>query len=236
MAKITREIHKTMKTVFDNFTNRNLFKLASQGFFEELVSPISIGKEANIFSAITKDNKYVILKIYRLETCDFNKMYDYIKYDPRYSHLKKQRRKVIFAWAQREFRNLMKARDAGIRVPTPITFNNNILVLEMIGKDSQAAPKLKDDTPKNIKRFYKTTVDYMKRLHELGMVHGDLSAYNILNLNDQPVFIDFSAGTMKNSPNYNEYLERDIKNIANFFKKQGLKTSTEDLKENIIKQ
>ena len=93
--------------------------MISSGHIDGLESPISVGKESNVFSA-KKGNDRVIVKIYRLETCDFNRMYDYIKYDRRYVTLRKQKRKVIFAWAQREYRNLLKAREAGINVPTAI--------------------------------------------------------------------------------------------------------------------
>ncbi len=235
MAKKSKEEWKTYKNVFDNFTLLNLFKLSSQGYFEELKGPISMGKEANVFSAVTKENKLVAVKIYRLETCDFNKMYDYIKFDPRYVNLKKQRRQVIFAWSQREFRNLMKAREAGVRVPTPITFNHNILVLEFIGSNDAAARKLKDDVPENIKGFMNKTLEYMKKLNKAGLVHGDLSSYNILNLNGAPVFIDFSTATPSNAPNYKEYLERDVKNICSFFRKQGVKCEEEEIKKKITK-
>ena len=151
MAKKARkEEWKVWGNVFDNFTNRNLFKLKSQGYFEELESPISVGKEANIFSAITKDKKRIIIKIYRLETCNFNQMYSYIRQDPRYSGMKKQRRKVIFAWTQREHRNLLKAREVGVRVPLVHTSVDNILVIEYIG-DDYIALQLKNHIPKNNK-------------------------------------------------------------------------------------
>ena len=54
MVKKTREKWKTYENVFDQFTLRTLFKLSSQGHFDELKSPISIGKEANVFTAETK--------------------------------------------------------------------------------------------------------------------------------------------------------------------------------------
>ena len=95
MTKITREKFKTYGGVFDEFTNRTLFRLITRGHIEGLQSPISIGKEAQVFSALTKNNKKVAVKIYRLETCDFNRMYEYIRTDPRFDNLKKQRRKVI---------------------------------------------------------------------------------------------------------------------------------------------
>ena len=70
---VTREKFKTYKNVFDNFTDRNIFKLSSQGHFDQMESPLFIGKESNVFTAL-KDNKRIIVKIYRLETCDFNRM------------------------------------------------------------------------------------------------------------------------------------------------------------------
>ncbi|MBU0461079.1 MAG: serine protein kinase RIO, partial [Nanoarchaeota archaeon] len=66
MAKTVREKFKTYGNVFDQFTIRNLFELSSKGYFEEMKSPISIGKEANIFSAEKQDGTKIIVKIYRL--------------------------------------------------------------------------------------------------------------------------------------------------------------------------
>ena len=97
MAKKSKEKFKVYKNVFDEFTLRTLFHLESKGhFLEEGLVPISIGKESNVFWGQGKAGE-VVLKIYRLETCDFNRLYDYIKYDPRFLKLKKQRRKVILA-------------------------------------------------------------------------------------------------------------------------------------------
>ncbi|MBI5389161.1 serine protein kinase RIO [Candidatus Woesearchaeota archaeon] len=225
------EKFKTYGNVFDEFTKRNLFKLSSQGHFDRLESPISIGKEANIFSALKKDGSRVIVKIYRLETCDFNRMYDYIKADPRFTGIKRKRRDVIFTWAQREYRNLMKAREV-IRVPTPITQVYNILVLEFIG-DENAAPKLKDAIPENPQVFFNEVVDAMRKLYKKGLVHGDLSAFNILNHNETAVFIDFSQTMPADTFNAQEYLVRDIKNVCTFFRKQGLRPDEEEIKKKI---
>ena len=122
--KQTKDKFKTFKHVFDDFTERNLFKLSSKGYFDELESPIRMGKEANIFIA-KKGDKKVIIKIYRLSTCDFFKMFEYIRPDPRFK-VEKNRRKVIFAWAKREYSNLLRSRSKGIRVPTPYGYLYNI--------------------------------------------------------------------------------------------------------------
>lgn len=236
MPRKSREEWKVYKNVFDEFTIRLIFKLSSQGHFEELKSPISIGKEANIFSAVRKDGKKVIVKIYRLEACNFNKMYDYIKYDPRFSEVKKNRRKVIFTWVQREYRNLLKAREAGVRVPTPLACTDHVLVMEFIGNE-EPAPKVKDLKPENPKEFFSKIIEYMRLMYQKGgLIHGDLSEYNILNFNENPVFIDFTQGTIIKSPRADELLERDIKNICKFAKKCSLNLKDEDVKKRILEK
>lgn len=228
-----KENFKTWGDVFDQFTQRTVYKLITQGHFEGLESPISIGKESNVFSALKKDGTRVMVKIYRLETCDFNRMYDYIKDDPRFLNLKKGKRKIIFSWVQREYRNLLKAREANLSVPIPITFSNNVLVLEFIGDNGEIAPKLKDMPPKKPKEFFDKIIANMKKLHQSGFVHSDLSAFNILNYNEKPVFIDFSQCITLNSSRANEYLNRDIRNICNFFRKIGLKADEAKVKKEI---
>ncbi|MBU0535838.1 MAG: serine protein kinase RIO [Nanoarchaeota archaeon] len=227
---MSKEKFKTFKNVFDLHTESAIFKLISEGHFDGLESPVSIGKEANIFTAL-KGRKRVIIKIYRLENCDFNRMYEYIRYDTRYLSLKNKRRLIIFSWCQREFRNLLKAREAGVKAPTPITFKDNILVMEYIG-DDQVAPKLKDRIPKDPLSFYNRLVKNVKNFYKAGLVHGDLSEFNILNYKERPVLIDFSQASPLNSANSSELLERDIKNINRFFSKIGVEVDN-NLKQHI---
>lgn len=224
---ISREKFKVYKNVFDSFTEKTLQKLSSQGHFEELKSPVFVGKESNVFTA-SKGRDTVIVKIYRLESCDFNRMFDYIRNDARYADLKNQRRKVIFAWAQREYRNLMIARENGVNVPTPSALLNHVLVLQMIGKNIPAQ-RLKDSIPRNPKQFFGKVLENMKKLNNAGLVHGDLSEYNILNYDEKPYFIDFSQSTLLKSESSGDLLKRDIKNISRFFTKIGVKTSEDEI-------
>jgi len=234
-SRKSREEWKIMHNVFDNFTERRIHKLITEGHFEGLYGQICLGKEANIFSARRKDGSFVIVKIYRLESCNFRQMFDYIKQDERYEKLKKQKREIIFSWAQREFRNLMIAREAGVRVPRPMVIKDHIIVMELIGDGEKVAPQLKDEQPENPEEYYKTVAEYMKKLYHNGLVHGDLSKFNILTHRDKPVFIDFSQSTTVRSRQSEELLERDAKNIVNHFLKLGLKVDEKELKEEIIK-
>lgn len=224
VVRRSREEWKIYGNVFDTFTKRVLFSLAQQGVFNELSSPVALGKEANVFSATpgreSDSSDRVIVKIYRLENCNFKKMHEYLRQDPRYMHTKQQKREIVFAWCQREYRNLLLAREA-IRVPLPIAFNKNVLVTSLIGdaKSGTTAPMLKDAPPQDPVRFCREILDNVASLWRAGLVHGDLSAFNILNYDEIPIFIDFSQATKTKAPNAREMLHRDLRNIALFFKK-----------------
>lgn len=229
----SREAWKTYGNVFDNFTIRNLEKLSGQGYFEELTTSMALGKEANVFGATTTEDDDIAVKIYRLENRNFNKMFSYIAQDPRYLDLKGDKRRIIFAWTQREYRNLMKAREV-IRVPTPIHFKDNILLLEMISEGSDPAPQLKDADVDNYEELFDQIIDMMNKLWAKGLVHGDLSAFNILIQTGQPVFIDFSQATATDSPNARELLRRDLEVLCAFFTKVGVKRDPEEIYYQIL--
>jgi len=220
---ITREKFKIMGNVFDNFTERVLHKLQSQGHFDELLSPIKIGKESNVFSA-SRGKDTVIVKIYRLENCNFNKMFDYIKFDARYLNLHSKKRKIVFSWAQREYRNLQKAREAGVNVPVPIAIKDHVIVMSRIG-EKECAPMLKDVLgnmdSEELEKVLAEIIIQIVKLHKSGLVHGDLSGFNIL-YDKRPVLIDFSQGTITRSLNAKELFVRDMKNLSALFKRYGI--------------
>ncbi|MFW5865553.1 MAG: serine protein kinase RIO [Nanoarchaeota archaeon] len=219
--KKSKEEWKTYGGVFDNYTIENLKKLSSQGYFDEIETSLALGKEANIFLARTKEEQLIVIKIYRLENCDFNKMYSYIAQDPRYDTLKGSRRRIIFEWTKREYRNLQIAREV-IKVPTPIAFKDNIMLMEYIKDEDGPALQLKDAKLDNPKRMLDDILDTITMLYKRGVVHGDLSSFNILVKNQRPIFIDFSQSTVTSSNQAPKLMIRDLNNIASYFKKQGI--------------
>ncbi len=229
-----QERFRTLKGVFDEHTNRALFELHSRNVFEELQSPWEVGKESNVFLA-SKGGGKVIVKIYRVQNCDFKRMFGYIRQDPRYAWLQNKRRQIIFSWAQREYRNLLKASSAGVSVPKVLSFKDNIIVEEMIG-DTQPAPALQDAHPEKAPAFFKEVVAEMCKLHKGGIVHGDLSSFNILNWKEKPYLIDFSQATVLKSPNAQELLERDVRNVCRFFRKCGVKAEEKEVMAKIMEK
>jgi RIO kinase 1 len=226
MAKFKKPEHKVEHQVFDEATLVTLHKLQKGKFFDDIGGPIAIGKEANVFSAEKGDSK-VAIKIYRIETSSFNRLLPYIAGDPRFS-VKKEKRSLIYTWTRKEFRNLKRAHKAGVSVPKPHTSMNNVLIMDFIG-DEEAAPTLKVTSLENPQQFYEEVIENMQKLYKANLVHADLSEFNILVKNKEPVFIDLGQAVLTEHPNAAIFLQRDCENIARFFGKLGVKTSPEGI-------
>ena len=230
---------KVSGNVFDQNTEKNLWELMTHHKIDGLESPIKIGKEANVFSALDKKGKRFAAKIYRISSCDFFKMRKYLEVDPRFK-LKKSRKAIVEIWARREFSNLTKAYDNGISVPKPIALFKNVIIMEFIGNKSnkeipEASPLLKDAKPKNPEKFFNELIKNIKMLYGVNIIHGDLSEFNIINHKEKPIIIDLSHGMPINSNVSEEMLKRDIINISRYFKKQGLKINEDKLIQEIKK-
>ncbi len=206
------ELRKTWGGIFDDTTIMAIYKLMSKGSIKGLRTAIKEGKESLVLSA--DDN--LAVKVYAIKASNFRKMESYLIGDPRFANVKKGKRSIIFAWCKKEFKNLEKATKGGVSCPKPIAFLNNVLVMEFLGSNFEPYPKLKDMTFDDPKEVFDEVVDNLKKLYKAGLVHGDLSEYNIL-MGDKVYFIDFSQSVVLAHPNANEFLERDIHNVCKFF-------------------
>lgn len=212
---------KAAQDVFDKSTLISLYELANQGYIEEFFGNIGVGKEANVFVVRGKKDLYV-LKIYRIVTADFNAMKKYIEGDYRFKFVKDTRKSLINAWVEKEFKNLKIAEEAGVRVPHPFVYKNNILVMEFIHFQGTPAQLLKEVplSGKEAEKIYRTLVAYAKKLYKADLVHGDLSEYNVLYNKKEAVLIDISQAVPRSHALANELLERDLRNLARFFRKE----------------
>ena len=224
---------KVGNEVFDKLTLETLYKLANQGYIDILNGAISTGKEAKVLTGITDDEKFVAVKIYRIATSDFKKMDYYLKGDPRFNIKTKNKRKIIYSWVTKEFKNLTRLESAGVKVPHPITSSNNVLLIEFIGdEDGNPAQPARNQPPKDPEEFFnKLLVNLKLFVNEAKLVHGDLSNYNILNKDEEPVIIDVSQSVVLDNPISKELLERDINTLVREYTKLGVKTSFEEIWE-----
>jgi len=221
--KKKREYYKEFKIVrgvFDERTLLVLYRLLNRKKIT-VESLVKEGKESIILSGLTKDKEWVAIKVYRTEACDFKTIWKYLVGDPRFHRITKKRRTIVNLWCQREFKNLKIAQEANVNSPKPLFFDENILIMIFIGKDGIVAPRLIDIIPDKPKELYELVLKNLKNLVKAGLVHGDLSAYNILLLNE-PYFIDFSHGTTLSNPLALELLKRDVKNLNSYFSKLNI--------------
>src|SRR5882762_11257656 len=135
---------KTYDQVFDHAALLTIASLISDGVISTLDYPVSTGKEANVFHATDAVGHAKALKIYRINTATFRNIALYIEGDPRFKKVRRATRPTIFAWAQKEYKNLVRMEDAGVRVPRPERVLNNILVMEYVGDESRPAPALRE--------------------------------------------------------------------------------------------
>ncbi len=221
---------KVFADVFDNATIAAINKLANDGYIDRMYGVIKTGKEANVFYGIDAFGNEIAIKIYRIETSDYKNMWLYIKGDHRFDYVKMRKKDIVIAWAKKEFKNMQEAAKAGLRVPIPYAVRRNVLVMEFIGKEGVAAPKVKDLPPSDPKRWFETLKRWIKDLyHKAELVHADLNEYNILNYDDNPVLIDWGQAVHRSHPQSLQLLRRDVHHLLRFFKGLGIEDREEVL-------
>ncbi|KAB7514483.1 serine/threonine-protein kinase Rio1 [Halosegnis rubeus] len=224
---------KVEASVFDDATLGALYKLVQDGHIRAFGGPLSTGKEANVYLAAS-DGDDVAVKIYRINASDFRAMRDYLDGDPRFEGIGSDKKKVVVAWTRKEFANLRRAQAAGVRVPNPIAVQRNVLVMEFLGSDGERAKRLNEVSVENPETAFEVVREYMRRLYRAGLIHGDLSEYNIVVHDDEIYVLDLGQAVTVHHPNSREFLERDCKNIAAFFTRQGHDATGEDLLSYVV--
>ncbi len=217
-AELEEILSKTEGEVFEKSTLKAIWKLMEAGYITTFDFPISTGKEGNVFRAI-RDKEFVAVKIYRINTATFRSISKYLMYEvPR--KIRKDRRSIIFAWAQKEFNALQKLYRNGVRVPEPIASEGNVIVMEYIGDEESPAPLLKDAVVDDFEGIFNKIKEYMRIMYQKAkIIHADLSEYNILVFEGEPVIIDVGQTVGIDNPMAMEFLKRDIFNITKFFSK-----------------
>ena len=223
---------KVEQSVFDDATFAAIYKLVQDGHIDAFGGPISTGKEANVYEALASDDGTdhdVAVKIYRINASNFQQMREYLQGDPRFDGIGSDKKKVVLAWTRKEFANLRRAQQAGVRVPEPIAVERNVLVMELVGLVEDRARRLAEVDVENPQTAYEVVREYMRRLYAAGLVHGDLSEYNMIIHDGELVVIDLGQAVTVHHPNADEFLRRDCRNVATFFGRQGLDVADTDL-------
>jgi RIO kinase 1 len=224
MKEKRSEEYEVLEEVFDRSTLMVIYDFLNKGVIDEIHGVVKAGKESRVYWGKDKQGNELAIKIYLTVSAEFRKgMLKYIEGDPRFKGVRRDTRSLVFAWAQKEFRNLQQAVAAKVKVPKPIAVKKNVLIMKFIGKNGISAPSMKEQSPKNPEKTYKTLLTYLRRLYRKAeLVHGDLSEYNVMIWRGYLVLFDVSQAVPLSHPLADSLLLRDLENMNRYFSRLGV--------------
>ncbi len=183
--------------------------LSLKGIVSGLGMSIGVGKEADVYDAITREGKRVAVKFFRIGRPSFKK-YERVRESLVRVH---NYLEASIRAAYMEFKALLMLKGK-VPVPSPLYRTRHVVVTELFeGVELALLSKLE-----NAEEVLLKIIDAIKSAYEAGVVHRDLSAYNVLVKADGGIIlIDWPQWVEKNHPQAPLYLERDVKNILSFF-------------------
>jgi RIO kinase 2 len=199
--------------------------LVKAGVLEAFGKPLGVGKEADVFDALTPRNKRIAVKFHRLGRTSFRQT-------RRVRGYAAQRRHISWLYqsrlaAEKEFEALKLLYPHRIAVPKPIHQNRHVVAMGMIEGAELAEYK---ELPNPQKTLGEILSNIRKAYVDVGIIHADLSEYNvIIKPNWQILIIDWPQYVTREHPNAEQLLKRDIKNLLRFFqRKYQVKTKLKD--------
>jgi len=228
---LTQDTRATVEQVLDPRTMLVLSKFLKRGLFEVIHGCISTGKEANVYYATTADGNERAVKVYKTSILVFKDRARYVEgeYRFRQGYCKSNPRKMVAQWAEKEMRNLRRLKAADIPCPQVIEVRQNVLVMDFLGTDGNAAPRLKDADGLDNSDWEAVYIDcavlMRKMMQSCKLVHGDLSEYNMLYSEGKLYIIDVSQSVESDHPQALDFLKRDCVNVNSFFSKRMAKSS-----------
>jgi len=184
------------------------------GVLEAFGKPLGVGKEADVFDALSPNGTRVAVKFHRLGRISFRQT-------------RRKRGYMIdrAGWlfqsrlaAEKEFEALKLVHAHGVAVPDPIFQNRHAIVMGVIEGGELARWRKIDDAPAVLLEIL---VNVRRAFMDAGVVHGDLSEYNVILKPDMHVLIiDWPQFVNRNHPNAKDLLVRDVKNVLDFFRRK----------------
>lgn len=208
-------------------TPEGLQPLLDDGIVDEVLRQLKSGKEASVY-VVRCGSEIRCAKIYKdMRQRSFQKRAQYqegrkvrgsregraMEKNSRYG-----RKEQEDVWKNTEVSALYQLIAAGVRVPKPYGFFNGVLIMELVtGDEGHSAPRLSevDLTPEQAREFHQFLMGQVVRMLCSGIIHGDLSEFNVLIAPEGPVIIDLpQAVSASGNNNAFALLARDVKNIT----------------------
>ena len=262
--------HKTRGGAMDGNVRLLVARALNQGTINACNGVVKEGKEAIVYHANAgqgstddegntvggSDGHDVAVKVFK-RIQEFKGRRNYVDGDPRYHSIKFRNadpRRQVELWAEKEYRNLIRANRAGVPVPTPLMQEENVLFMIFLGEDGWPSPQLREvDIKKGSRKWttlYGQLMVAVRRLYHIArLVHGDLSEYNVLLCPSQMienksiwekegeesegseleiVLIDLGQSVERQHPSARELLVRDLSMVRAFFVRQDIHVLSDD--------
>ncbi len=211
-------------------TPTRLEPLLEDGLIDDIVRQLMSGKEATVYVVRCGDDVRCA-KVYKeANKRSFRQSVDYtegrkVKSSRQSRAMEKGskfgRKAQEEAWQSAEVDALYRLAAAGVRVPKPFNFYEGVLLMELVtDANGNAAPRLNDVelTAEQARIYHRALIQEVVRMLCAGIVHGDLSEFNILLSQDGPVIIDLPQAVDAAGNNQAKgMLERDVDNLASYF-------------------
>jgi RIO kinase 2 len=205
--------------------------LVKRGVLESIsASPVGRGKESDVYKGITPAGRLVAVKFHRVGRTSFRQTRRLRVYVGDRHHISWLYQSRLAA--ESEFNALKILFAASVSVPEPVDWNRHVVVCEYLeGVELSEAPPLREAAT-----FRDQLVEEVGKAYSAGVVHGDLSEYNVLVVEDTPVLFDWPQWVSSSHPSALYYLKRDLLNILKFFKrKYSLDYDLESFLERVTK-
>ena len=204
--------------------------LIDDGLVDEVVRQLMSGKEAMVY-VVRCGEEIRCAKVYKeANKRSFRQSVQYtegrkVKNSRRARAMEKGtrygRKEQEEAWQNAEVDALYRLAAAGVRVPEPYNFHEGVLLMELVtDANGDAAPRLNDLvlTAELAREYHRTMIRQVVRMLCAGVVHGDLSEYNVLVGSEGPVIIDLPQAVDAAGNNQaSSMLERDVDNLVAYF-------------------
>ncbi|GAC1353609.1 MAG: hypothetical protein NVSMB47_06340 [Polyangiales bacterium] len=206
-----------------------LAPLVDDGIIERVVRPLMSGKEAQVFLVVAQ-GQLRVAKVYKdSQQRSFKNRAEYT--EGRKTRNSRDQRAVAkrtkhgraqdeAAWKSTEIDMIYRLHAGGVRVPVPYAYFEGVLVMEcVVDPDGDPAPRLGDVSfePEAARVIYERVLREVVRMLAVGVVHGDLSDFNVLAAGDVPVIIDFPQSVdAASNTNARKLLIRDVDNMHRF--------------------
>jgi RIO kinase 2 len=199
--------------------------LVKANVLEAFGKPLGVGKEADVYDALTPEGKRVAVKFHRLGRTSFRqtkRKRGYITDQRRVPWLYQSRLS-----AEKEFEALKLVYPQGVAVPEPIQQNRHVVVMGMI-EGAELFHYVEIPDPEKV--LNEILFHVRKAYLEAGVIHADLSEFNVILKPDWHILIiDWPQYVKRDHPNADQLLKRDVGNVVRFFRrKHGLKVKPKE--------